>query len=88
MKRRDLIGHLERHGCQFLREGGPAGSDSDRDPTTCGAIAVAIDAPLMLLGGPMKMSLGQYMADIGVAYLCIPAVVWGIGQARSWTTAR
>ena len=22
MKRRDLLRHLERHGCQFLREGG------------------------------------------------------------------
>ncbi len=22
MKRRDLIRHLERHGCRFLREGG------------------------------------------------------------------
>ena len=22
MKRRDLIGHLERHGCELLREGG------------------------------------------------------------------
>jgi predicted RNA binding protein YcfA (HicA-like mRNA interferase family) len=22
MKRRDLIAHLERHGCQLLREGG------------------------------------------------------------------
>ena len=22
MKRKDLIRHLERHGCQFLREGG------------------------------------------------------------------
>lgn len=22
MKRRDLIQHLERHGCEFLREGG------------------------------------------------------------------
>ncbi|HXT39849.1 MAG TPA: type II toxin-antitoxin system HicA family toxin [Candidatus Angelobacter sp.] len=22
MKRRDLIRHLERHGCEFLREGG------------------------------------------------------------------
>jgi predicted RNA binding protein YcfA (HicA-like mRNA interferase family) len=22
MKRRDLIQHLEKHGCQFLREGG------------------------------------------------------------------
>ena len=47
-------------------------------------IAIAIDAPLMLLGGPMKMGFGQYMADIGVTYLCIPAVTWGIGVARSW----
>ena len=22
MKRRDLVRHLERHGCEFLREGG------------------------------------------------------------------
>lgn len=29
------------------------------------------------------MSLGQYMADIGVTYLCIPAVTLGIGVARS-----
>ena len=47
-------------------------------------IAIVIDAPLMLLGGPMKMSLGQYIADIGVTYLCIPVVTWGIGVARSW----
>ena len=47
-------------------------------------IAIVIDAPLMLLGGPMKMSLAQYMADIGVTYLCIPVVTWGIGVARSW----
>ena len=48
-------------------------------------IAVVIDAPLMLIGGPMKMSLAQYIADIGVTYLCIPAVTWGIGVARSWS---
>jgi hypothetical protein len=47
-------------------------------------MAIAIDAPLMLLGGPMKMSVGLYMADIGVTYLCIPAVTLGIGVARSW----
>jgi len=29
------------------------------------------------------MSLGQYMADIGVTYLCMPAVALGIGVARS-----
>ena len=48
-------------------------------------MAIAIDAPLMLLGGPMKMTFGQYMADIGVTYLCIPVVTWGIGVARSWS---
>ena len=50
-------------------------------------IAVLIDAPLMLLGGPMKMTFGQYMADIGVTYLCIPVVTWGLGTLRSWQTA-
>ena len=48
------------------------------------AIAILIDAPLMLLGGPMKMSLAAYMADIGVTYLCIPVVTLGIGVVRSW----
>ena len=48
------------------------------------AISIAIDAPLMLVGGPMKMSLDQYLADIGVTYLCIPVVTWGLGVARSW----
>jgi hypothetical protein len=47
-------------------------------------MAVLIDGPLMLLGGPMKMSLGQYMADIGVTYLCIPAITSGIGVACSF----
>jgi hypothetical protein len=51
-------------------------------------IAVLIDAPLMLLGGPMKMTLGQYMADIGVTYLCIPFITWGIGVAHSWNSGR
>ena len=46
-------------------------------------VAVAIDAPLMLLGGPMKMTLGEYMADIGLTYLCIPIVTWGLGCARA-----
>lgn len=43
------------------------------------AINLAIDAPLMLLGGPMKMTLAEYLADIGVTYLLIPAVTIGIG---------
>jgi hypothetical protein len=44
-------------------------------------MAILIDAPLMLLGGPMQMSFGAYMADIGVTYLCIPIVTWGLGVA-------
>lgn len=43
------------------------------------AINVLIDAPLMLVGGPMKMTVGQYIADIGVTYLLIPAITIGIG---------
>jgi hypothetical protein len=45
---------------------------------------VAIDAPLMLLGGPMQMSLGEYMGDIGLTYVGIPAITTGLGVARSW----
>ncbi len=43
------------------------------------AINLLIDFPLMLLGGPMQMTLGQYLADIGLTYLIIPAVTMGIG---------
>jgi hypothetical protein len=46
-------------------------------------ICVVIDAPLMLLGGPMKMSLGNYLADIGVTYLMIIAITTGLAVARS-----
>ena len=51
-------------------------------------MAILIDAPLMLLGGPMKMGFGQYVADIGVTYLCIPAVTSGIGVACSFHVGR
>jgi hypothetical protein len=47
------------------------------------AMSVAIDAPLMLLGGPMKMGFGEYMADIGLTYLMIPAVTIGLGFAAA-----
>ena len=47
------------------------------------AISVLIDAPLMLLGGPMRMSAGQYIADIGVTYLMIPVITIGLGFALS-----
>ena len=38
---------------------------------------------LMFSGGPMKMSLDQYVADIGIAYLAIPAITLGMGFAAS-----
>jgi hypothetical protein len=43
-------------------------------------ISVVIDLPLMLTG-PIGMSLGGYMADIGLTYLIIPAVTIGFGLA-------
>ncbi len=47
-------------------------------------VCVVIDAPLMLLGGPMQMSLGEYMGDIGLTYVGIPVVTTGLAIARSW----
>ena len=45
------------------------------------AVCVLVDAPLMLIGGPMRMSLGAYFADIGLTYVVIPLVTWGLGVA-------
>lgn len=45
-------------------------------------MSILIDAPLMLLGGPMKMTLAEYMADIGLTYASIPVVTWGLAAAR------
>jgi len=52
------------------------------------AINVLIDMPLMLVGGPMKMTIGQYAADIGLTYLIIPAVTVGIGLGCEGVAAR
>jgi hypothetical protein len=43
-------------------------------------ISVVIDLPLML-SGPINMSLVDYMADIGLTYLIIPAIMIGLGMA-------
>jgi hypothetical protein len=42
-------------------------------------ISVAIDAPLMLVGGPMKMTVRQYLADIGLTYVLMPVITLGLG---------
>ena len=46
------------------------------------AICLAIDA-LMLLGGPMQMTVPEYLADIGVTYLMIPVITIGIAATRA-----
>lgn len=46
------------------------------------AINIAIDLPLMLTG-PMKMSFGDYLADIALTYLIIPIIMIGLG----WVSA-
>ncbi len=42
-------------------------------------INLAIDLPLFLLESPMKMSLPDYVADIGLTYLIIPTITVGMG---------
>ena len=46
-------------------------------------ICVAIDAPLMLLGWPMQMTVPEYLADIAVTYLMIPVITIGIAATRA-----
>ena len=46
-------------------------------------ISILIDAPLMLFGGPMKMSFTSYMADIGLTYPSIPVATLGLGLAAA-----
>ena len=46
-------------------------------------MALLIDAPMMLLGGPMQMSVGEYVSDIGITYVCIPVILWTLGRALS-----
>jgi hypothetical protein len=66
------ISYFRRVSGQYVKEGVTVG-------VLWLAICVIIDAPLMLLGGPMRMTLGQYAADIGLTYLIIPTVTVGIG---------
>jgi uncharacterized membrane protein YpjA len=44
------------------------------------AVANWILDSLMFSSGPMKMSLDQYVMDIGVAYLAIPVITIGLGM--------
>jgi hypothetical protein len=46
------------------------------------AVNLALDQ-LMFSWGPMKMSLADYMSDIGVTYLLIPIIPIGMGVLLS-----
>ncbi len=46
-------------------------------------MCLAIDAPLMLFGGPMYKTVPDYIADIGVTYLMIPVITIGIAATRA-----
>ena len=41
-------------------------------------ISIVIDL-FLFMWGPMKMSFGDYMMDIGITYLIIPAITIGTG---------
>jgi hypothetical protein len=48
------------------------------------AISIAIDL-LMFMQGPMQMAFSDYVKDIGVTYLLIPVITFGIGSAAQRT---
>ncbi len=45
------------------------------------AVSVLIDLPLFLFGGPMQMTFGAYVADVGATYVMMPVIAGGIGVA-------
>jgi hypothetical protein len=44
-------------------------------------ISIVIDL-MMFSGGPKKMGMGEYFADIGIAYLVIPVICIGMGAMQ------
>lgn len=67
-------------GLRYVRLGIPV-NEGVRVGIVWLAICVLIDAPLMLLRGPMQMTLAAYMADIGLTYALIPVVTWALAAA-------
>ena len=63
-----------------MRRGRPS-NEAPTQERPWAATYVLIDAPLFLFGGPMKMSAGAYFADIGLTYVAIPVVTWGLAVA-------
>jgi hypothetical protein len=76
-----LAGSTVALGCTYLRR---EASGSLVRGATVGLIWAAANwilDGLMFSGGPMKMTLGQYVSDIGVAYLMIPIITTGLVAA-------
>lgn len=67
------ISYFSKLGSQFLREGTLTG-------TTWLTISLAIDLFMFLPESPMQMPFIDYMADIGLTYLIMPAITIGFGQ--------
>lgn len=43
-------------------------------------LGISLVLDLLMFGwGPMKMSLAEYVSDIGITYLMIPAITFGFG---------
>jgi hypothetical protein len=75
-------------GCLYLRrEGGSYLARGARIGVTW-AMANWLFDGLMFSGGPMKMTLKQYVADIGLAYLAIPVITIGLGFAAATSSDR
>jgi hypothetical protein len=74
------LSYFRRVNAHFLREGLGLGF-------LWLAISVAIDTPLMLLGGPMQMTIGQYAADIGLTYVIMPVITCTVGAALAQRSA-
>jgi hypothetical protein len=51
------------------------------------AISLGVDL-LLFMWGPMKMSLADYMADIGIVYLLLPIITVGAGVMLDRAAAR
>lgn len=49
-------------------------------------ISILIDS-LMFFGGPLQMTVPEYVADIGVTYLAIPVITTGFGYLLEKTRA-
>jgi hypothetical protein len=68
--------------CLYARRRGPFGL---REGVLVGAAWLAIsllgDLP-MFFGGPLRMSPAEYLGDIGLTYLMIPAITAGAGCLR------